>query len=153
MYQGRLVAGAVITHSLKRFKVVVLCLMLALLCSAAAKALFFTNVCIVTGTIQFLGRPADKGLPLTAFIGEDKITEVQTQDNGNFELRIPEYDPSRPDIKGYRSIADVIQVKLNGRNAKPTFSPTADNLKIDLRVETTLDVRLSTWGKIKALFK
>jgi len=30
---------------------------------------------------------------------------------------------------------------------------SGENLKIDLRVESALDVKLSTWGKIKALFK
>jgi hypothetical protein len=138
---------------MKRAKIVAVMLFVFLAGTTGARALFFANICLVTGTIQYHGHSAEKGLPIVAFIGEDKVSESQTRDNGTFELRIPEYDSSRPDIKGYRSPNDVIQVKLDGKIARPTFTPSNENLKIDLRVESTLDVKLSTWGKIKALFK
>lgn len=138
---------------MKFVRIVAIALFVILVATTAARAFFFANVCLVTGTIQYHGRSAEKGLPIAAFIGDDKVSESQTRDNGAFELRIPEYDSSKPDIKGYRSPNDVIQVKLDGKNARPTFTPSNENLKIDLRVESTLDVRLSTWGKIKALFK
>ena len=118
-----------------------------------ADAYFFTSFCVVTGTITYQGHPAEKGQAVTAFIQEDKVAEALTQENGLFELKIPEYDPAKPDLKGFHSANDIIQVKLAGKNARPTFSPTNENLKLDLRVEQTLDVKLSTWGKIKALFK
>jgi hypothetical protein len=137
----------------KRVWIVALTLFLFLAATTAARALFFANICLVTGTIQYHGHSAEKGLPVVAFIGEDKVSESQTRDNGVFELRIPEYDSAKPDIKGYRSPNDVIRVKLDGKTATPTFTPSSENLKIDLRVESTLDVKLSTWGKIKALFK
>lgn len=138
---------------MKRAWIVAIMLFVFLVATTATRAFFFTSICLVTGTIQYHGHSAEKGLPIAAFIGEDKVSESQTRDNGVFELRIPEYDPSKPDIKGYRSPNDVIQVKLDGRTARPTFTPSSENLKIDLRVESTLDVKLSTWGKIKALFK
>jgi hypothetical protein len=139
--------------SMKRSQVIAATVIALLAFTAGAQALFFGNVCVVSGTIQSHGKPADKGLPLAAYIGEERIYESQTLDNGVFELRIPEYDPSKPDVRGYRSTTDVVQVKLDGKAAKPTFSPSSDHLKIDFRVESTLDVKLSTWGKIKALFK
>jgi hypothetical protein len=138
---------------LKRPLIIVFGIAIMILATTAANGLFFTTVFVVSGTVQYQGHIADKGLPIVAFIGDDKVAESQVRDNGAFELRIPEYDPSKPEVKGYRSSNDVVQVKLDGKNAKPTFTPNADNLKIDLRVETSLDVRLSTWGKIKALFK
>jgi hypothetical protein len=137
----------------KRVWIVVLAILVCLVATTAVRAFFFANVCLVTGTIQFQGHFAEKGLSIVAFIGEDKVSESQTRENGVFELRIPEYDSSKPDIKGYHSPNDVIQVKLDGKTARPTFTPNNENLKIDLRVESTLDVKLSTWGKIKALFK
>jgi hypothetical protein len=144
-------------RSLKMFtkfaRIVVVMLFVLLVVVPTTRAFFFANVCIVTGTIQYHGHSADKGLPIAAFIGDDKVSESQTSDNGTFELRIPEYDSSKPDIKGYRSPYDVISVKLDGKTARPTFTPSNENLKVDLRVESTLDVKLSTWGKIKALFK
>jgi len=122
--------------------------------AAYTQAYFFTNICIVTGTIQFHGKLADQGLSVAAYISQDKVAESLTGDNGSFELKIPEYDQTKPAIKGYKSPNDIIQVKLDGRNAKPTFSPASENLRIDLKVDQqSLDVKLSTWGKIKALFK
>ena len=138
---------------LNRALAVVVGLAILVAATTAVHAFFFANVCLVTGTIQYHGRTADKGLPIAAYIGEDKVSESQTRDNGAFELRIPEYDPAKPDIKGYRSPNDIILVKLDGKTARPTFTPNNEFLKIDLRVESTLDVKLSTWGKIKALFK
>lgn len=118
-----------------------------------ANAYFFSSIFMVTGTITLQGQPVDRDQTVAAFIGEDKVAESKTRDNGTFELQIPEYDPAKPEIKGYHTAEDIIQVKLDGKKAKPTFNPNGDNLKIDLKVETTLDVKLSTWGKIKALFK
>lgn len=118
-----------------------------------AQGFFLSSLFMVSGTITFQGQPAQKDQMIAAYIGEEKIVESKVRENGVFELRIPQYDPSTPDIKGYHSPTDVIQVRLDGRKAKPTFNPNSDQLKIDLRVETTLDVKLSTWGKIKALFK
>ena len=139
--------------SMKFARIALVMMFVLLVATTATRAFFFANVCLVTGTIQYHGHSAEKGLPIAAFIGEDKVSESQTRDNGVFELRIPEYDSSKPDIKGYRSPNDVIQVKLDGKIARPTFTPSNETVKIDLRVESTLDVKLSTWGKIKALFK
>jgi hypothetical protein len=136
--------------ALIRFTLVCLAVLLLL---SSAQGLIYSNVFVVTGTIQFQGRPATKGLDLSAYIDEARVAEGKTSEDGKFELRIPEYDPAVPEVNGFRSFDDVIMVKLEGKEAKPTFNPKPDQLKIDLKVETTLDVKLSTWGKIKALFK
>lgn len=136
----------------KNFKIIVT-LAAVILVASIAQGLYLANVFLVTGTISLQGQPAQKDLTVAAYIGEEKIAEGKTKEGGAFELRIPEYDPNKPEIKGYHSSSDVIQVRLDGKKAKPTFSPATDQLKIDLRVETSLDVKLSTWGKIKALFK
>lgn len=125
----------------------------ALALSTGAYGFIFGQVCVATGTITVYGHQAERGLPVTAYIGEEKVAQAQTQEGGRFELRIPEYDPQHPDVKGYRSADDVIQVKLDGKEAKPTFNPDKSSVVIDLEVEQSLDVKLSTWGKIKALFK
>ena len=125
----------------------------AVLLLGSAHGFIYSNIFVVTGTIQFHGRPAAKDLQLTAYIADARVAEGKTAENGKFELRIPEYDPENPDVNGFHSFDDIIQVKLEGKDAKPTFNPKPEELKIDLKVETTLDVKLSTWGKIKALFK
>jgi len=129
-----------------------LCLFVVLLLSSA-QGLIYSNVFVVTGTIQFQGRPAAKDLDLAAYINDARVAKAKTTEEGKFELRIPEYDPDNPNVNGFHSFDDVILVKLEGKEAKPTFNPKPEKLKIDLSVETTLDVKLSTWGKIKALFK
>ena len=88
-----------------------------------------------------------------AFIGDKKVAESRVEEEGKFSLTVREYDPTNPDQVGYQSPEDIIQVKLLGKDAKPTFSPDKEQIRITLSVEQTLDVKLSTWGKIKALFK
>lgn len=141
------------TVNLKRACSALVVIAIVVLATTGVHAFFFANVFVVSGTIQYQGHLASKGLPIAAYIGDDKVSESQVRDNGTFEMRIPEYDAAKPEVKGYHSLSDVIQVKLDGKNARPTFSPNGETLKIDLRVETSLDVKLSTWGKIKALFK
>ncbi len=119
----------------------------------ALQALLFGSTCQVSGTIYLYGNLAVKGTPLEAFIGEQKVAETKVVDDGKFTLTVREYDPANPDQVGYQSPEDIIQVKLSGKDAKPTFSPDKDQIKITLSVEQSLDVKLSTWGKIKALFK
>lgn len=139
---------------MKRNYIKILLLLVAVLFAVqTANAYFFSSTFMVTGTITLQGHPVDRDQTVSAYIGEDKVAESKTRENGAFELQIPEYDPAKPEIKGFRTAEDIIQVKLDGKKAKPTFNPNGDNLKIDLKVETTLDVKLSTWGKIKALFK
>ena len=106
------------------------------------KALLFGSTCQVSGTIYLYGRLADKGTKLEAYVGEQKVAETKVQDEGKFALTLEDADPEA-----------VVQVKLSGKEAKPTFSPDKDQIKITLSVEQSLDVKLSTWGKIKALFK
>ncbi|MCK4856944.1 MAG: hypothetical protein KAT58_03145 [candidate division Zixibacteria bacterium] len=118
-----------------------------------ADAYFFGQVCVATGTIRLYGNLVEKGLPLHAYIGDDKVAESLTKSGGRFELSIPQYDASHPEISGYHSPDDIIQVKLSGKTAKPTFMPNRSKIEINLDVEQSLDVKLSTWGKIKALFK
>jgi len=128
-------------------------LVIVILLGGISEAFFFGTVCLVSGTISIHDQPAAKDLPVIAYIGADLVAQSTTKEDGKFELSIPQYDPESPDVKGYQSSSDIIQVKLNGRDAKPTFSPLKQNIKINLNIEQTLDVRLSTWGKIKALFK
>jgi hypothetical protein len=128
-------------------------LLMVLLLFGVAQAFFLTSICTVTGTIYMYGHVAEKGLLVEAYIGEEKIAETETAEAGRFNLKLHEYDPANPDQGGFRSPDDVVQIKLSGKDAKPTIKPNRDKLTVTLNVEQTLDVKLSTWGKIKALFK
>ena len=111
------------------------------LSGGAVKALLFGSTCQVSGTIYFYGRLADKGTTLEAYVDEQKVAETKVKDDGKFALTLEDADPEA-----------VVQVKLSGKEAKPTFSPDKDQIKITLSVEQSLDVKLSTWGKMRLRF-
>ncbi len=136
-----------------KLTVFILTLVVALSVFGIANGYFFGQTVVATGTINLYGHPAERGLAIDAYIGQEKVAHATTDAGGKFELHIPQYDPSHPEIKGYKTTDDVILVKLDGKEAKPTFSPDKPTVKITLDVEQSLDVQLSTWGKIKALFK
>jgi len=108
----------------------------------AVKAVLFGSTCQVTGTIYLYGRLADQGMTVQAYVGDLKVAESKVQQEGKFAFTLADSNP-----------ADTVHVKLAGKDAKPTFTPDKDQIKITLSVEQSLDVKLSTWGKIKALFK
>jgi hypothetical protein len=119
----------------------------------SALALFWGQECVVSGTISLYGHFAEKGQMIEAYIDDAKVAEAEVKDEGRFEITIPEYDPKNPETPGYKTPDDILQVKLAGKSALPTFSPSKPSLSVKLNVEQSLDVKLSTWGKIKALFK
>jgi len=111
------------------------------------------NDCVVSGRLQISGQDAFPRILLEAYIGGEKIVSTTTTQIGQYEITIPKYDASNPQVKGYQSTSDVVTIKSNGNTAEPDFNPSPGALKKDLEVKTTLNVKLTTWGKIKALFK
>lgn len=112
-----------------------------------------TDDCVVSGKLQINGQDALPGTLLEAYIDGEKIVTTTTMQLGQYEITIPKYDASNPQVKGYRSTSDVVIIKANDTAADPEFNPSPGALKHDLQVKTTLNVKLTTWGKIKALFK
>ncbi len=66
-------------------------------------------------------------------------------------MAIPKDDPATAKKEGWAE-GDIITIKVGGYTALPSFKAFAGSQRRDLRVPT-LGVELSTWGKIKALFK
>jgi len=109
--------------------------------------------CEVYGSLKIDGSPASKGVELVAVIGTDEVARMTVTQEGLYSLVIHAYDPQKPDSKGYKSQDDVITVYADGRKAEPSFNAKPGKEKVDLVVKTTLEVKQTTWGKIKALFK
>ncbi|NIT58027.1 MAG: hypothetical protein GWN00_17905 [Aliifodinibius sp.] len=109
--------------------------------------------CTVYGSLQINGQDASIGRTLEAYIDGEKIVSDETTQSGQYSLTIPRYDPSDPDQKGYNSETDIVVIKVDGREAEPTINPSPGSMKVNLEVKTSLNVKLTTWGKIKALFK
>jgi hypothetical protein len=111
------------------------------------------NDCELFGSLKINGTDAQAGSRIEAFIDGEKIISIETTQRGQYSLTIPKYDPGNPDQKGYTSESDVVVIKVDDREAEPTINPHPGQMKVDLEVKTSLNVKLTTWGKIKALFK
>lgn len=109
--------------------------------------------CTISGNLQINGQNAPAGSLVEAYIDDEKIVSTRTIQAGKYEITIPKYDPADPSQKGYHSENDVVLIKVDNRKAEPTFNPAPGAMKINLNVNTSLSVKLTTWGKIKALFK
>ncbi|MCK4386373.1 MAG: hypothetical protein KAW52_08935 [candidate division Zixibacteria bacterium] len=106
--------------------------------------------CRPYGTIEYRGDLAPDGLKVVAFIGGEEFASCLTKD-GEYSLLIPKDDPVTSKKEGW-SEEDIITTKVNGFSANPRFKAFAGTRQINLYV-STLDVKLTTWGKIKALFR
>lgn len=109
--------------------------------------------CKVSGSLKIDGQDAPAGSLVETWIDGNMIVSIHTTKNGEYSLTIPKYDAADPDTKGYNSTSDVVIIKVNQREAQPTFNPEPGPITKNLEVKTTLNVKLTTWGKIKALFK
>lgn len=109
--------------------------------------------CKVSGTLMIDGQEAPGGTRVEAYIDDELIVSERTEEDGRYELTIPRYNPANPSVKGYQDESDVITIMVDQREADPKFYARPGLQKINLEVNTTLNVRLTTWGKIKALFK
>jgi hypothetical protein len=109
--------------------------------------------CEVYGSIKVDGAPAPVGTELVAVIGTDEVARASVSEEGSYALTVHRVDPSKPEVKGYQSEGDVVTVYVDGRKAEPSISVAIGRSKIDLAVKISLEVKQTTWGKIKALFK
>ena len=107
--------------------------------------------CHPYGTIEYLGNSAPDGLKVVAFIEGQEFVSCRTNKDGEYSLLIPKDDPATPKKEGW-SEEDIVTIKVNGFSANPRFEAFAGARQINLYV-STLDVKLTTWGKIKALFR
>lgn len=106
--------------------------------------------CQPYGDVTFHGEPAPDGYKIEALIDEAKFAETETK-NGKYNLTIPGDDPLTQTKEGWTD-GDRIAFKVNGYKALPTFEAFEGVKNYDIFVPS-LDVKLDTWGKIKALFK
>ena len=77
--------------------------------------------------------------------------EVYVNKVGRTVVLIPKDDPSTSKKEGWAD-GDTITIKVDGFTTVPSFAAFSGTKKIDLFLPS-LDVKLTTWGKIKALFK
>ena len=134
-------------------KILVLLLIVMGILTAATLWADSADDCVVSGNLKINGQDAFPGTTIEAYIDGQKIVSTTTTETGQYEITIPKKDPYNPTVRGYQSTSDIVTIKVNNSAADPDFNPTPGTLKINLEVNTSLNVKLTTWGKIKALFK
>jgi len=106
--------------------------------------------CEPYGSVMINGSPASDNMLIIAYVGDIELARTSTE-GGQYSLLINLDDPGTPQREGYQP-GDIINIRVNGNPATPAFEAFAGRHRRDLEV-VTLDVRLETWGRIKALFK
>jgi hypothetical protein len=110
----------------------------------------FSWYCHPYGPINYRGAPPPDGIRVVAIIQGTEFDTCFTQD-GQYDLTIPKDDPVSSHKEGWAE-GDTITIRVGGYDAMPKFQAFSGTKKIDLYLPS-LDVKLTTWGKIKALFK
>ncbi len=108
------------------------------------------TACEPYGSVTMRGEPAVDNLPVIAYIDGVEMARGTTL-GGQYLLLIAKDNPATTEKDGWVE-GDVITIKVNGNHANPAFAAAAGRIRVDLSI-SALDVRLDTWGKIKALFK
>lgn len=125
------------------------CLLAILITSGYAQELLGT-ACEPYGSVTMRGEPAVDNLPVVAYINGVEMARGTTL-GGQYLLIISKDNPETVEKDGWAD-GDIIAIKVNGNHANPVFAAIGGRIRVDLNV-SALDVRLDTWGKIKALFK
>jgi hypothetical protein len=110
----------------------------------------FAWYCRPYGTVNYRGEPAPDRLKVSALIDGVEFAFSETK-NGQYELAIPQDDPVTNKKEGWTE-GDIITIEVGGLSTVPTFEAFSGSKRIDLYL-SSMDVKLTTWGKIKALFK
>jgi hypothetical protein len=109
--------------------------------------------CNPHGTLVYQGSPAPVGIRLEAKILDVVVAETTVTTSGHYAISIPPDDLQTAARDGWQD-DDLITIWIDDYKAQPTFTAFEGSREIDLVVSSiALDVRRSTWGKIKALFR
>ena len=109
------------------------------------------TVCQLSGKVTYKGNPVPDACRVIAYIQGVKYAETEVK-NGIYSLSIPADDPSTLAKEGWVE-GDNVSLKVEGYSGA-TFSKAAPgSSKVDINLTTMGVLNLTTWGKIKALFK
>ena len=129
----------------------VLCGALILLCAVVPARDMGLN-CELYGILAIRGRPPAAGTRIEAYTGGTFLADTTLKMAGHYEISIPPDDPVTYEKDGW-SENDEITILIAGEAAQPAFAAKGGRHELDLSIQFISDVRRSTWGKIKALFR
>ncbi len=108
--------------------------------------------CQVYGIVNYKGHPVPDGCVVKASIPEVKTKPEAVVKDGVYSLSIPADDPSTSEKEGWEE-DDFITLEVKGYGVTSPFEAKAGNFVKDINLNTMGVLNLTTWGKIKALFK
>lgn len=109
--------------------------------------------CQPSGKVYYKGKLVPDGSKVMAYIQGVKYAETEVR-GGAYSLSIPADDPSTTAKEGWEE-NDYVSLKVDGYSGATTFQVSSNKLTplIDINLTTMGVLNLTTWGKIKALFK
>lgn len=112
-----------------------------------------TFPCQPSGKVYYKGKLVPDGRKVTAYIQGTKYAETEVK-GGTYILSIPADDPTTPAKEGWED-QDNASLKVEGYSGATIFKISSNSLtpQIDINLITMGVLNLTTWGKIKALFK
>ena len=111
----------------------------------------FSEDCEPYGSVDYKGITAPDGYKVVALIDNQEFAQCEVK-NGKYGLSIPWDDPQTQDKKEGWADGDIIYFKVNGQAAFPNISAGSWQKQVNINVPS-LGTELTTWGKIKALFR
>lgn len=135
----------------RNFKELSTSFFVVILLFASASAWQFSEDCVLRGTVTYFGDSKRSELSVEAFIYDHKVGSCETE-NGQYELRIPPDDPATPSVREGYVEGDPVVIKVNGYKAGD-FRASGGIHSRALFVSASDVSNLTTWGKIKALFR
>jgi len=125
-----------------------------IVCMIAAGSLAgreLSSNCDLSGLVSYRGKAA-VGTRIQAYAGSTLLADTSVQVAGYYAISIPPDDPATLSVDGWESGSEIT-IYVDGHPAQPTVTPTGGPLQQDISVPQISDVKKSTWGKIKALFR
>jgi hypothetical protein len=108
--------------------------------------------CELHGAVSVRGEPAAVGARIEAFIDGLLVADTAVAAEGHYEILIPADDPVTVDKDGWET-DDIVTLTVNGESAQPTIVAFEGSKEVNIAVQHSSNVRRTTWGKIKALFR
>jgi len=111
----------------------------------------FSGECEPYGSVTYKGFTAPDGYKVVALIDNQKLDSCLVE-SGKYRLSIPQDNPQTQDKKEGWVGGDIINFKVNGQVAVPSIAAVSTLEEVNITVPS-LGTELTTWGKIKALFR
>jgi len=109
--------------------------------------------CKTYGTLVYQNGPAPVGLHLKARIDGAVVAETTITTAGLYSFSIPPDNPLTTAPDGWTD-GDQVTIWAGDFEARPIFAASDGAKQVNLTAPSiALDVRRTTWGKIKALFR